>query len=162
MGDMGDMYHDWEEIKRALKKECPGCRKVRPKANPSKLMPGQKCKVCEYIRPEETQPDLIKSFITPVDSHYLALWVRMNKCVCYFTEESHKLKGRAAKRFIKERKNLIDLADHLMIDFFLCMGDDPFDGILFETVIRELERHVNLAEESVEEYKLKGMKMWRY
>lgn len=49
MGDVGEMYRAWDEHKRALKQECPGCPKVRPKAHPTKLLPGQRCKVCGHV-----------------------------------------------------------------------------------------------------------------
>lgn len=52
MGDMGDF---WNDVKAARKERrnrlgvnCPGCPKIQPKRIPTRLMPGQKCKVCGY------------------------------------------------------------------------------------------------------------------
>lgn len=50
MGDMAEMYRDLREARREerarLGVDCPGCRKARPKASPTRLMPGRRCRVC--------------------------------------------------------------------------------------------------------------------
>ena len=54
MGDMGDFYKDWKEDKKYRKEkfgiDCPQCNVVQPKRIPTRLMPGQRCKVCGYKR----------------------------------------------------------------------------------------------------------------
>lgn len=63
MGDMGDIYRDMKEHRRAMRLrfgvECPSCKRVRPKAHPSILLPQQRCKVDGYVdpRPHLTQED---------------------------------------------------------------------------------------------------------
>lgn len=50
---------DERREKRArLGMECPQCKVVRPKAHPSILMPGQRCKVDGYVdrRPRAANP----------------------------------------------------------------------------------------------------------
>jgi rRNA maturation endonuclease Nob1 len=55
MGDVGDDFRAHKEHVRALKAEhgvdCPGCRKVQPKRIPTRLLPGQRCKVCGHRDP---------------------------------------------------------------------------------------------------------------
>lgn len=55
MGDMGDYYNDIRNHRRErralLGVECPQCRVVRPKTNPSILLPNQRCKVDGYRDP---------------------------------------------------------------------------------------------------------------
>lgn len=57
MGDMGDYYNDLRDARREARAkhgvECPQCRIVRPKAHPSILLPGQRCKVDGY---RDTRP----------------------------------------------------------------------------------------------------------
>lgn len=52
MGDMGEYWRDveaWRAKEKAEKGvDCPGCNKIQPKRIPTRLMPGQKCKVCGY------------------------------------------------------------------------------------------------------------------
>lgn len=52
MGDMGDYFNDLKASRKADRErygiDCPQCRIVRPKAHPSILLPGQKCKVDGY------------------------------------------------------------------------------------------------------------------
>ena len=66
MGDMGDYYNDLRTSRRerraALGVNCPQCRVVRPKAQPSILLPGQRCKVDGYRDP---RPDDRFSEATP-------------------------------------------------------------------------------------------------
>jgi len=57
---MSDTIDDFRAMKEHLKErkqrlgiDCPGCRKVQPKRIPTKLMPGQWCKVCKYIDPRK-------------------------------------------------------------------------------------------------------------
>ena len=51
MGDTGDDYKAWKEHKAKLRRElgveCIGCKQRFPKANPTILLPGQKC-FCGY------------------------------------------------------------------------------------------------------------------
>ena len=55
MGDMGDYYRDVHEHYRERKEregiDCPGCPKVQPKRIPTRLLPGQRCKVCGFVAP---------------------------------------------------------------------------------------------------------------
>lgn len=62
---MSDTIDDFRAMKEHLKErkqrlgiDCPGCRKVQPKRTPTRLMPGQRCKVCGYIdmRKDTMQP----------------------------------------------------------------------------------------------------------
>lgn len=60
MSDMIDGYRDMKEHRKALRakygSECPECKRLRPKSNPSVLLPQQRCRVDGYIdpRPELT------------------------------------------------------------------------------------------------------------
>lgn len=62
-GDMGDYFNDLREARKErrarLGVECPQCKIVRPKAHPSILLPGQRCKVDGYSdpRPRDTEAD---------------------------------------------------------------------------------------------------------
>ena len=62
MGDMGELYNalrdDRRERRARLGIFCPQCRIVRPKAHPSILLPGQRCRVDGYRDP---RPDDRKS-----------------------------------------------------------------------------------------------------
>lgn len=55
MGDMGDMYREMRDHRadqrRKLGRECPQCGDVRPLANASILLPGQRCRVDGYVDP---------------------------------------------------------------------------------------------------------------
>lgn len=55
MGDTGDHFRDLREHFQDLKArhgvDCPGCPKVQPKRIPTRLLPGQRCKVCGYRDP---------------------------------------------------------------------------------------------------------------
>lgn len=55
MGDMGDYFNDLRHDRRARREAfgvpCPQCKIVRPKANASILLPGQRCKVDGYRDP---------------------------------------------------------------------------------------------------------------
>jgi hypothetical protein len=50
---MGDDFKLYKAYKVSLQVECPRCKFVRPKANASKLQPGQRCRVCGYVDPRE-------------------------------------------------------------------------------------------------------------
>lgn len=55
MGDMGDYFNDLREARKErrarLGVNCPRCAEVRPKAHPSILLPGQRCRVDGYRDP---------------------------------------------------------------------------------------------------------------
>ncbi len=55
MGDMGDEFRDWKAYKKDLRArlgvECPRCRELQPKRNPTILLPRQRCKVDGYRDP---------------------------------------------------------------------------------------------------------------
>ena len=62
MGDMGDFYNAWRDERKERREkygmECPECKQHRPKAHPSILLPGQRCKVDGYrdMRPRVMLP----------------------------------------------------------------------------------------------------------
>lgn len=55
MSEIGEVYADMRRYHKRLAKmyavECPRCAAVRPKACPSRLLPGQRCKVDGYVDP---------------------------------------------------------------------------------------------------------------
>lgn len=55
MGDVGDdwrAHKEWmRDRKEKLGVDCPGCPKIQPKRIPTRLLPGQRCKVCGYKDP---------------------------------------------------------------------------------------------------------------
>jgi len=55
MGDVGDHFNDIREFRKEERRlygiNCPRCAEVRPKAHPSILLPGQRCKVDGYRDP---------------------------------------------------------------------------------------------------------------
>lgn len=55
MGDMGDYFNDMKQHRREQRAkhgiECEDCIRLLPKANPSILMPGQKCKMHNFRAP---------------------------------------------------------------------------------------------------------------
>ncbi len=57
MGDVGDIYKIVKENKKERKRlygiNCPDCNKKQPKRIPTRLLPGQKCKVCGYTFKKE-------------------------------------------------------------------------------------------------------------
>lgn len=63
MGDMGDVFNAIKDHRKAIRRkfgvDCPQCAVARPKANPSILLPQQRCKVDGYRdpRPALTQKD---------------------------------------------------------------------------------------------------------
>lgn len=52
MGDTGDFFNDLraynKERKSRLGINCPGCNVKEPKRIPTRLLPGQRCRVCGY------------------------------------------------------------------------------------------------------------------
>lgn len=62
MGDVGDYWNVAREHRREMREkygvDCPKCKEVRPKAHPSILLPGQRCKVDGYIDPRPHEEDL--------------------------------------------------------------------------------------------------------
>ena len=63
MGDVGDVFNALRNDRRKLRAmfgvKCPRCATSRPKAQPSILLPGQRCKVDRYRdpRPRLTNAD---------------------------------------------------------------------------------------------------------
>jgi thioesterase domain-containing protein len=61
MGDSVEIFRalaDYYRERRArLGIDCPGCKIKEPKRNPTKMMPGRRCKVCGYRdpRPEDLE-----------------------------------------------------------------------------------------------------------
>jgi hypothetical protein len=59
MGDMGDVFRALRERKREQRRhlgvDCPRCREVQPRRAPTKLMPGQRCKVDGYRDPRNLE-----------------------------------------------------------------------------------------------------------
>lgn len=61
MGDVGDVYNDVRDHRRAMRGAfgiaCPRCKEKRPRAQPSILLPQQACRVDGYRdpRPRLTQ-----------------------------------------------------------------------------------------------------------
>ena len=57
MGDMGEMFRDMNAHRRRMREKygvnCPECPKARPKAHPTILLPGQRCKVDGYKDPRK-------------------------------------------------------------------------------------------------------------
>ena len=55
MVDMGDIFNDMRDYRKHMRAtlgvNCPKCAEVRPKAHPSILLPGQRCKVDGYRDP---------------------------------------------------------------------------------------------------------------
>lgn len=55
MSDVVDDYRAMKEHRKAQRREhgieCPRCKVVRPKAHPSILLPGQRCRVDTYLDP---------------------------------------------------------------------------------------------------------------
>lgn len=55
MGDMGELFNavkaERKERRGLLGVNCPRCAEVRPKAHPSILLPGQRCRVDGYRDP---------------------------------------------------------------------------------------------------------------
>lgn len=55
MGDMGELFNDLRAHRRQLRAEhgtpCPVCREKLPKAHPSILLPGQRCRIHGYRDP---------------------------------------------------------------------------------------------------------------
>jgi len=62
MGDMGDIFNSFRDAKKELRRKygqpCSMCVKLLPKANPSILLPGQRCRIHNYRdpRPESIIP----------------------------------------------------------------------------------------------------------
>jgi hypothetical protein len=59
MEDMGDIFNDLRDYRKHLRATlgvyCPQCKIVRPKAHPSILLPGQRCKVDGYRDPRSRE-----------------------------------------------------------------------------------------------------------
>lgn len=61
MGDVGDDFRALKEHKKAVRekfgRDCPECKKKRPKACPSILLPQQRCRVDGHIDPRPQLTD---------------------------------------------------------------------------------------------------------
>nr|WP_199065017.1 hypothetical protein [Chromobacterium sp. ASV5] len=61
MSDMIDMYRSLKDHNKQLRAkygvECPRCKQCRPRANPSILLPQQKCRVDGYRDPRPQLTD---------------------------------------------------------------------------------------------------------
>lgn len=59
--ETGDMWRDWKDGQRNIRQthgvNCPQCAVARPKAHPSILLPGQRCKVDGYRDPRSRLTD---------------------------------------------------------------------------------------------------------
>lgn len=59
MGDTGDDFRAFREVMKKRRAElgvpCPECRRLLPKANPSILLPGQRCKIHKYRDPRRAE-----------------------------------------------------------------------------------------------------------
>ena len=55
MGDTGDEFRFWRGLKKDARAKygltCPQCKVKRPKASPSILLPGQRCRVDGFRDP---------------------------------------------------------------------------------------------------------------
>ena len=64
MGDMIDAFRDMRTYRWAMRRRwgvtCPSCAKVRPRSDPSILLPQQRCRVDGYVdpRPELTDEQI--------------------------------------------------------------------------------------------------------
>lgn len=67
MSDYGDMCRDIRDARREARQKhgvpCPKCAEVRPKAQPSILLPEQRCKVDGYRDPRTRTRDT--EYLTP-------------------------------------------------------------------------------------------------
>ena len=67
MSDMGEMYRDMKEYRKALRRAfgipCPACNALEPKRDPTILLPGQRCKVDGYkdARSRLTNEEIFKA-----------------------------------------------------------------------------------------------------
>ena len=61
MSDYGDLCRDIRDAKSETRRlhgiNCPDCVRLLPKANPSILLPGQRCKIHGYRDPRKRTPD---------------------------------------------------------------------------------------------------------
>ncbi len=63
MSDAVEGYRDMRDHRKALRakygKDCPECKRIRPRTNPSILLPQQRCRVDGYVdsRPELTDEE---------------------------------------------------------------------------------------------------------
>jgi len=59
MGDMGDAFREHKEYLRERKErlgvDCPGCKVKEPKRIPTRLLPGQRCRVCGHVDPRRRE-----------------------------------------------------------------------------------------------------------
>lgn len=55
MGDVGDLFNDMRRRRKETRAKygvpCPVCQKLLPKAHPSILLPGQRCRIHNYSDP---------------------------------------------------------------------------------------------------------------
>lgn len=56
MSELGDIFKARKDYIKKQKElygvDCPECKRLRPKTNPSRLLPGQRCRVDGWVAPE--------------------------------------------------------------------------------------------------------------
>jgi hypothetical protein len=61
VGDVGDLWRDVKEARKILREmfgvNCPVCTVKLPKAQPTILLPQQRCRVCKYVDPRPRLDD---------------------------------------------------------------------------------------------------------
>jgi hypothetical protein len=69
--DYGDMCREIKDARREARMkhgiDCPKCVELLPKANPSILLPGQRCKIHGYRDPRPRTPDT--EYLHKKDAH---------------------------------------------------------------------------------------------
>lgn len=74
MSEIGETFALLKDGKRALRakygRDCPKCRELRPRANPSLLLPGQRCKVDGYRDPRPRITDFEFETVTGFEKIY--------------------------------------------------------------------------------------------
>jgi hypothetical protein len=77
MGDMGEIFKEHRDYMRERKEregiDCPGCKEQRPKANPTRLLPGWTCKVCGYNYVLPITEQSVKSLLCDSQAHGMGM-----------------------------------------------------------------------------------------
>ena len=65
-GDVGELFNDLRDHRKAMRAkyglDCPECVRKLPRASPSILLPGQRCKIHGYVDPRPDLPDDVNPF----------------------------------------------------------------------------------------------------